>query len=392
LYDVAVIGGGPTGSRTAYRLAKRGYRVLVLEQKTRPGEGACCTGVIGSECIRSFAVDDSVILGRVNSARVFSPSGKSLSLWLPETQAFIIDRAAFDAALANRAQQEGAEYFLNSRAVNIEIKDDAVNIEVVRHEEEFTLEAQSVVIASGFASRLAEGLGMGRIKHFVLGAQAEVATAGIAGVEVYFGSEVAPGFFAWLVPISPVKARLGLLSNHSPGFYLKRLMSTLLVQGKIASDEVEPNYGGVSLKPLARTYGERLLVVGTAAGQVKPTTGGGIYYGLLCADIAADNLHRAIASNDLSAGSLAGYQQEWKKKLGRELSTGYRVRKLYQHLSDGQVDRMFNTIADNSMVDLLLKADDVSFDWHSSGLLRMLGQVAISKAVELARAPFRQGV
>ncbi|MDD5590911.1 MAG: NAD(P)/FAD-dependent oxidoreductase [Dehalococcoidales bacterium] len=388
---MVVIGGGPTGSQTAYQLAKRGYRVLVLEQKSRPGEGVCCTGVIGSECIRSFAVDDSLILGRVNSARAFSPSGKSLSLWLPETQAFIIDRATFDAALANRAQQEGAEYCLNSRAVNIETKDDEAIIEVLRQGEEFTIEAQAVVIASGFASRLAEGMGMGRIKHFVLGAQAEVTTTGITGVEVYFGSEVAPGFFAWLVPISPVKARLGLLSDHSPGFYLKRLISTLLVQGKIAAYEAEPKYGGVSLKPIIRTYGERLLVVGTAAGQVKPTTGGGIYYGLLCADIAADNLHRAISSNDLSVGRLAGYQQEWKKKLGRELSTGYRVRKLYQLLSDGQIDSMFNTLAENGMVDLLLKADDVSFDWHSIGLLRMLGQVVISKAVELARAPFRQG-
>jgi len=131
--------------------------------------------------------------------------------------------------------------------------------------------------------------------------------------------------------------------------------------------------------------------VGTAAGQVKPTTGGGIYYGLLCADIAVDNLHRALASNDLSASGLAGYQREWKKRLGRELGMGYRVRKLYQHLSDGQIDRMFNAIAANGMVDLLLKADDVSFDWHSSGLLRMLGRVVISKAVKVAKAPFRPG-
>ncbi|MCK4697738.1 MAG: geranylgeranyl reductase family protein, partial [Dehalococcoidia bacterium] len=275
MYDVVVIGGGPIGSRTAYRLAERGYQVLVLEQKARSGEGVCCTGVVGRECIRSFAVDDDVILGRANSARAFSPSGKSLRLWLPETQACIIDRAAFDAALANRAQREGVEYLLNSRATNIEIKDDMVSIEVSRQGDESSFQARAVVIASGFDSRLAEGLGLGKINHFALGAQAEVATAGISEVEVYFGNEVAPGFFAWLLPISSVKARLGLLSDRSPGFYLKKLMSTLLTQGKITSDEVEPDYGGVSLKPLAMTYRERLLVVGTAAGQVKPTTGGG---------------------------------------------------------------------------------------------------------------------
>ena len=84
MYDVAVIGGGPTGSHTAYRLAERGCQVLVLEQKARPGEGVCCTGVVGRECTRSFAIDDDVILDRANSARAFSPSGKSLRLWLPE--------------------------------------------------------------------------------------------------------------------------------------------------------------------------------------------------------------------------------------------------------------------------------------------------------------------
>ena len=388
---MAVIGGGPTGSYTAYRLAERGYHVLVLEQKARPGEGVCCTGIIGRECTQSFAVDDNVILGWVNSARAFSPSGKSLRLWLPETQACIVDRTAFDTALANRAQREGVEYLFNSRTTNIERTDNMVSINIARQGDELNLEVRAVIIASGFDSRLAKGLGLGQIEHFALGAQAEVSTAGIAEAEVYFGNKVAPGFFAWLLPISPVKARLGLLSNHSPGFYLKRLMSILLAQGKITSDEAELNYGGVSLKPLARTYSERLLVVGTAAGQVKPTTGGGIYYGLLCADIAADNLHRALVSNDLSAKGLSGYQREWKKRLGRELGTGHQVRKLYQHLSDGQIDRMFNTIAANGMVDLLLKADDVSFDWHSGGLLRMLGRVVISNAVEVAKAPFRQG-
>ena len=98
------------------------------------------------------------------------------------------------------------------------------------------------------------------------------------------------------------------------------LVTFLQAQGRIASVEIEPCYRGIPIKPLPRTYGDRLVVVGDAAGQVKPTTCGGIYYGLLCADIATNNLHRALKRDDLSAKSLANYERGWKRKLGRELA------------------------------------------------------------------------
>ncbi len=121
MYDVAVIGGGPVGSHVAYKLAGMGHEVVVLEQKKRLGEQVCCTGIISKECVDSFAVDDHVILRWVNSARLFSPSGRLLRLWRQEDQACILDRAAFDVAMAGRAQGRGVEYVLNSSVKNIEI-------------------------------------------------------------------------------------------------------------------------------------------------------------------------------------------------------------------------------------------------------------------------------
>lgn len=391
MYDVVVVGGGPVGSYAAYKLAGMGYRVVVLEQRESLGEPVCCTGIIGQECVNSFAIDDNLILRRVNSARLFSPSGKLLRLWQQETQAYILDRVAFGVAVASRAQGKGAEYMLNCPVRNVEVGDGKVRVKVARQGERLNFEGRAVVIASGFGYRLVEQSGVGRISHFVMGAQAEVETVGINEVEVYFGHGVAPGFFAWLVPVSPRKARLGLLSHHRPGLYLRRLMLSLVAQGKITSGEAELRYGGVALKPLARTYGERLLVVGSAAGQVKPTTGGGIYYGLLCADIAANNLHRALESNDLSAKGLANYEREWRRKLGRELRIGYWARKLYGRLSDRQIDMIFSIVAAGGMDKALLNAADVSFDWHSGGLLRLLRHRAISKAIEVATTPFRLG-
>ena len=73
LYDVIVIGGGPIGSYTAGKLAGIGHKVLVLERKQMVGEPICCTGIIGLECVNTFGIEDNVILGKANSARLFPP-------------------------------------------------------------------------------------------------------------------------------------------------------------------------------------------------------------------------------------------------------------------------------------------------------------------------------
>ena len=389
LYDVVVVGSGPAGSYVAYKLAEMGHRVVVVEQKKRVGEQVCCTGIISQRCVNSFAIDESIILRRANSARLVSPSGRLLRVWRQETQACIIDRALFDVAMVRRARDKGAEYVLSSLVRGIEVNDDSVRVEAVRQGERLNFEARAVVIATGFGSSLAQGLGLGKVGDFVMGAQAEVEAIGLDEVEVYFGKEVAPGFFAWLVPTSPPKALAGLMSRRSPELYLKKLIASLQAQGKIAPAEAEPIYRGISLKPLARTCGNRLMVVGDAAGQVKPTTGGGIYYGLLCADIAANNLHRALESDDLSAKSLAGYEREWRKKLGWELRIGYWARKLYEHMSDAQIDRVFDIIKSRGIDKALLEAEDLSFDWHGEVVLRLLRRRLISKTIGVVKIPLR---
>ena len=96
MYDVIVVGGGPIGSYVACRLAGEGHHVLVLERKKSIGEKACCTGIIGLECVNSFAIGSDVILRYVNSAKLFSPSGSPLAVRREKPQACLLDRAAFD--------------------------------------------------------------------------------------------------------------------------------------------------------------------------------------------------------------------------------------------------------------------------------------------------------
>ncbi len=386
LYDVIVAGGGPAGSHIACKLAERGHKVIVLERKRQVGDSVCCTGIVGQECVDAFAIEGRVILRQVNSAGLFSPSGRRLSLRREKPQACILDRAAFNAVMAGRAQRAGADYELDCLVKDVAIEEGEAKVAASCRGRGANFAARAVVIAGGFGSGLCGRLGLGRFGDFAIGAQAEVRAEGVDEVEVYFG-DMAPGFFAWLVPTTPPMALAGLMARKKPGLYLREWLSRLAAQGKIASAEAEISYGGIPLKPLPRTFGERLLVVGDAAGQVKPVSGGGIYYGLLGADIAAGTLHQALADGDLSAKRLARYERGWRKKLGRELKTGYWARQLFESLSDRQIDRIFEVVRAGGIDEALLKAGDLSFDWHSQTVLRLLRYRVVCRAVNMVKFP-----
>ena len=115
--------------------------------------------------------------------------------------------------------------------------------------------------------------------------------------------------------------------------------------------------------------------MGEAAGQVKPTTGGGIYYGLLCADIAAGVLQRSFEAGDLSADALSAYEEEWRAKLNRELVIGYWARTLLAKLSNNKIDRLFRLAGKEGLPELVSNGNGFSFDWHSRLLLKMAGSI-----------------
>ena len=126
--DVIIIGAGPSGSQLAFRLAKLGYDVLVLDRKTAAGEEVCCTGIVSRECIDSFAIDRGIVLRPANSARFVAPSGEWLRLWREDEVAGILDRPALDRALADRAREAGADYVFGTQAIDIQIETDRTRI------------------------------------------------------------------------------------------------------------------------------------------------------------------------------------------------------------------------------------------------------------------------
>ena len=362
-YDVLVIGGGPVGSWVAYRLAGRGYRVAVLEQRKEPGKPTCCTGIVGRECVERFGIPPEIAEREASSACFFSPSGKSLRVQREEVQAYVLNRPALDSYLARQAQQAGADYFFSCPVE--EAVASAGRVEARSRKGYFI--GRALVLATGAELRLLAKLGLKNGNALALGAQVEVET-NVEEVEVYFGREFAPGFFAWLVPLSGGRGLAGLLARRSPRPYFKRFLEHLASQGKL-SVVGEASFRAISLSPLLQTYGDGLLVVGTAAGQVKPTTGGGIYFGLLAAEAAVETLERAFSAGDLSRKGLAPYERAWRKKLGPELQVGRLARKWFEALSDSQIERVFEFVARRRLHELLLRSPQLSFDWHSKALL-----------------------
>jgi digeranylgeranylglycerophospholipid reductase len=368
-YDVIVVGAGPVGSYIAHELSSSGYDVAVFEEKSAPGLDVCCTGIISTECFQSLDPGTDVILTEVNSTRFFSPSGRCLRLQTENVQAYVVNRLLLDEALASKSQSRGARYFFSSPVIDIIPGQDSIQAETLRSGARETFSARAVVLANGFKPKLPRKLGLGKIKSFLVGAQAEIEAKNVDELEVYFGQEIAPGSFAWLVPTSTNKAYIGLLAKSQAKLHLQKFLNNIFDQGRITSREVEIRQKAVPVGTPARSYGDRVLVIGDAAGQVKPTTGGGIYFGHLGAKIAAEVLDEALSSDNLSATQLSRYQKQWKAKMGKELSLGYRARQAYIKLSDRQIEGIFSALDSSGMAEALLKSGDFSFDWHSRLIL-----------------------
>ncbi len=377
MMDVIVVGGGPVGCYAASLLAGAGFQVLVLEEHPAIGYPVDCSGVVGVEAFEAFHLSREPILDSVRAVRLISPSGESLSYRSPEPFAFVTDRAAFDQMLARKALDEGAVIQTGHRVVDLRQTPEAVEVVL---EEQRAFKARMAILAGGPWYKLQERLGMGTPGALLRTAQAELEVKALPEALVLFGRRVAPGSFAWFLPFrrgGRLLARVGVSSREPALPYLKRLLERFGAAGHLVPPAPSARAWVIPIAPLPRTFTDRVLAVGDAAGQTKPTTGGGLYYGLLCAQLAAETAVEALRVGDLSARFLERYERRWRKRLGPELKVASFFRRLFERMTDQEIDRCFQIVGADGLLGRLSRR--VHFDWHRDVILTMLRQPALAR-------------
>jgi flavin-dependent dehydrogenase len=130
---------------------------------------------------------------------------------------------------------------------------------------------------------------------------------------------------------------------------------------------------------VSRSYGDRVLAVGDAAGLVKPTTGGGIYYGMLSGVLASVVLGDALARNRLTAGDLRTYETRWRRRLGQEIRVGLAFRNIATRLSDESIDELIDLARRDTVAPLIEQT--ASFNWHRKAAIALLGHPSVRRIV-----------
>lgn len=362
MYDAIVVGAGPIGSYTAYQLAEVGFEVALLEEDKEVGRNVICTGVIGTEAFERFDLPRKSIVSEIKSIVFFSPSLLSINYTPSETLAYVVDRHLFDKELLQYAQGKGVDVHLGKQVRRINISRDFVEVESWNGTSFETLRARLVVLATGINYRLQRSLGLGVPASFLKGAQAEVEVKNLRRTEIYVGRQISPGSFAWAVPLRKKRARIGVLAEDKGAPRLKKFMGERFA-GRIKEENPVVYQKRIAYGPVRKSIKDRVLAVGEAAGQVKTTTGGGIFYGLLCSEAAVHVLQKAFSKGDLSQRGLLQYERLWKAKLGKELKMGQWARKIARRLSDKQIDNIFKFVEKRASIKEMLE-EKVKFDYH----------------------------
>ena len=372
--DAIVVGAGPVGSFTALKLAKLGAKVTVFEEHDSVGSPSHCAGHLSIRSLGNlglYPLPGEIVENTFSQANFYSPSGFKFSVHFAKPVTCSVNREAFDRHIADKAEAAGALYCLNSRVHSLLIEDGAVKGVTVKQEDKakrFT--AKIVVDAEGISYRLLRQTGLGGIngERLVYAVEAEIENVKdveLDAVEVFLGKAYAPGFYAWIMPRLDGTAKVGLATKTgNPKESLQRFMLThpvaskQLRKAKITSMTFHPiTLGG----PISKSYTSGFLAVGDVASQVKPTTGGGVVFGLTCARIAAEVVNEAVRRNDVSSNFLVLYQKRCADVLGFDFSVMLRIRRFLDSLSDEKLEEVLRFCARIGLDKTLGNFEEIDF-------------------------------
>ena len=342
LWDVIVVGGGPIGCHIAGSLSKRGYDVLVLEEHSEIGNPSHCAGLFSLhvfEILGKFS-----ILHDAKRARVYSPDGDFVDIGDHRKRAYVVDRVEFDRELARRAIRNGAEIHLKEKVTRV---DDEIKTK------ESTYRARVIVGADGINSIVRRSMGVS-IPSILNASQITVRyeSEDIEKVEIFLGNNIAPKFFAWVIPLNSELAKIGVATYHHSFSYLKRIIKKLDVKPLALS------FGGIPIGMVRRSYERNKIIVGDAAGQVKATTGGGVYPGLKCANCGVMAIDRYLKGETTD---LSEYEKCWRRDIGAELKNALYIHRIFKKIKDEEFNAIIKDLKNEELVRIINEYGDIDY-------------------------------
>jgi geranylgeranyl reductase family protein len=397
--EVGIIGGGPAGLITAEFISSKGYEVQIFEEHKQIGYPVHCAGVVSVEGLNYLGFKPEPVFYRntIYGGRVFSSNGSCIKIRDKNPRAYVIDRGSFDNYLSNNAQNHNVKIYTNKRVERIKFQNGFANRIIVDGEE---IDSDLLIDAEGAKGRLLSLSGIEtRQKGILNGFNVDLNNVSIEPdmVEVWFNQKYAKDFFVWVIPLGEDKVRCGLATSRDNGinalrkFINKRfeIQAPRIIQGGLVCT------GG----PILQSVFPGLMLVGDVAGQVKPTTGGGIIIGGLCAKLAGKTAVKALIKNDFSAGSLKDYEIMMKKKFGSEFHMMGLLRRLLNKLEDKRINQIFKIFIEEELetkFTRLVKEGDMDMQAEIikkavtdpdivSALVRSLGRFAVSELFDIFR-------
>jgi len=355
-YDVVVAGGSVAGLLCAREIASGGFSVLVIEEDYEIGTPEHCGGLVSLSGLQELGVIPfrKTFDHLVQSAEITAPNGKSITLDSKNQKVVEISRRELDKQIAFQAQKSGA-------TIKVKTSFQELTDSGVRTSDE-NIDCKLFVDARGVSSLIHKDR-----TGILSSAQYEIYADWIHKdkVEVIFDQERFPGFFAWVIPSSDGRGKVGVAGK---GINVANAIDSFLKE-KGEYSTIRKIYAPIWIKgPIEKFVNGKTVIVGDAAGQAKPTTAGGIFSSGMGGVFAGKSIVEFLKTNDSS--KLDSYQKNWTERFGKEFEKQLFARKLLERIDNKTINTIFESITPEILKDISEKDD---FDFHTSSVVKLLG-------------------
>ncbi len=357
-WDVITVGGSVSGLLAAKGVADAGHTVQLLEEDLEIGMPERCDGLVSMKCLEKIGIapTNNIIQNIIKRAIFYSPSGLTAEIDASRQRVLVLDRSQFDRELAKIASKTGVDIKVGNKVISNIEKNGIVRVK----SKSGVHTSKWIVNATGYSSLSNRKMTMQAAKFEVIGNWFDRDR-----VEIYFDQTKSPGYFIWVIPISNDTAKVGAAGNGVNQFKILDEFITAKGGTAIKKTAAQIVVGG----PIENFISGHIVSVGDAAGQAKPTTGGGIYSGGIGGMLAGKYLGESLSSEDPS--KVIEYEKDWRNLFNKEFGLLFRARRVLERLDNNNIDKIFRAISSSDILTKISLESD--FDYHSVALLRALG-------------------